>query len=118
MNDLNPIHAFKRIELSVQKFGSQMSIAPSCLEVQQDIDYVAKQLVQTLYMKIYGRELERIEVKYPADWIQAFKERWFPASILKKFPVRYTTKTITATELYPQISVKDQQHTIVLKEDC
>ena len=29
-------------------------------------------------------------VKYPEDWWQAFKERWFPKWLLKKFPIEWT----------------------------
>ena len=34
-------------------------------------------------------------IRYPADWWQAFKERWFPASLKRRFPVKYTQYDIS-----------------------
>ena len=116
MNDLNPINYLKRIQLNVEKFGVQHQLDPKQLEFEGSIDYISNYLVCTLWMKVYGRELEKIEVKYPSDWKQSFKERWFPSFILKKFPVQYTVRTISAVELYPKISIKDHSHCIILKE--
>ena len=29
-------------------------------------------------------------IRYPKDWWEAVKERWFPVWLIKKFPVQYT----------------------------
>jgi len=41
-------------------------------------------------------------IKYPCDWFQAIKERWFPLWLLKRWPVIYTVCDITAKVLYPE----------------
>jgi len=106
----------ERIQLNVEEFAVQHCIDPRNLKVEESADYISDYLTHTLWWKVYGRELEKMEVKYPTDWKQAFKERWFPSFILKKFPVQYTVRTISAMELYPQMSIKDQSNCIVLKE--
>lgn len=52
---------------------------------------------------------ERVkEIKYPMDWWQAFKERWFPKFLLKRFPVDYRIWKIDF--LYPEIEWRKQLH--------
>jgi hypothetical protein len=36
-----------------------------------------------------------MELKWPYDWKQAFKERWFPGWLLKRYPVRYSHTILT-----------------------
>jgi hypothetical protein len=53
------------------------------------------------------------EVKYPATWFQHFKKAWFPAFLLSKYPVQYTTVRLVAKALYPDIALPDQRSVIV-----
>jgi hypothetical protein len=48
------------------------------------------------------------EIKYPLNWVQAFRERWFPKFILKRWPVRYHSWKIDF--LYPEIEMRGQLH--------
>jgi hypothetical protein len=54
-------------------------------------EQAAGELMASLESYIHGLPHEKISVheKYPADWWQAFKERWFPACLLRRFPVHY-----------------------------
>ncbi len=54
-----------------------------------------------LKMRVPGRHLP--EVRYPADWWQAFKDRWFPAWAKERWPVRYVRYDLMA--LYPEIKL-------------
>lgn len=45
------------------------------------------------------------EIRYPKDWWQAFKERWFPRWLRRKFPVRWTTWSSKASILWPDIVI-------------
>lgn len=40
-------------------------------------------------------------IKYPRTWWSAFKERWFPLWLLRRFPVEYIVYEINLTTLYP-----------------
>jgi hypothetical protein len=57
---------------------------------------------------------ERIkEIRWPLDWWQHLKERWFPKFALKRWPVRYHTFKIDL--LYPEIEMRgDFHHTIAI----
>lgn len=55
------------------------------------VDMATRNLVFTLTAELPGIFAERIEVheKWPADWWQAFKERWFPRWLKRWFPVQW-----------------------------
>jgi hypothetical protein len=57
---------------------------------------------QVLEARVTGylarRVLERVEVKWPADWWQALRERWFPSWWLRRWPVRYERRRLEAGE--------------------
>jgi hypothetical protein len=42
-------------------------------------------------------------VRYPLDWVQAFKERWAPKWFTDRWPVVYKTHVITARMLFPNL---------------
>jgi len=48
---------------------------------------------------VAGMPEKRIDVeeKWPADWWQAIKDRWFPEWLLSRWPVRYKTVSIHET---------------------
>jgi hypothetical protein len=50
---------------------------------------------------LWGENAAEEAVTYPADWWQAFKERWFPKLLLAFWPVRYTTVIMNADVVYP-----------------
>lgn len=41
------------------------------------------------------------EIKHPEDWWQAFKERWLPARLQRRWPVKY--KKFDIKRLYPDM---------------
>lgn len=51
-------------------------------------------------------------VRYPADWWEAFKARWFPAWALARWPVRETI--YDAKVLYPEVEIPERMHVIRL----
>lgn len=53
---------------------------------------------------LYGETIFRKMVTYPLNWKEAFKERWFPKWILKRYPVQYKEIELSIAEVYPNIS--------------
>lgn len=72
------------------------------------LDGLTLQVVQT----VWGREAERVDVEYPADWWQAFKKRWFPEWAKRRWPVNMTKVALVARELYPDVAMPDKSHVI------
>lgn len=70
--------------------------------------------VMQIVTYLWGKVNKEVAVKYPADWKEAFKERWYPKWLLKRYPVVYVDYVIKAYELYPDIVVPNKSYSIVL----
>ena len=77
-------------------------------------DGVAIRIIQ----QVYGRTLEEVKAEYPADWWQAFKERWFPAWAKKRWPVEWVRVRLEAKELYPKLYMPDHKPQLQLYRHC
>ena len=64
---------------------------------------------------IFSDKLDTKEYKYPSDWKQAFKERFFPQFLLDRFPVQYTIIKYDTTVLYPNIKAPEHEHYIQIR---
>lgn len=51
---------------------------------------------------IWGIEHNAVDEKFPEDWWQAFKDRWFPEWAKQRWPVRWTRIHVTFREMYPE----------------
>ena len=65
----------------------------------------AHQLEDTLVIAIkgyvYGEHKDGVVISYPDGWWQAFRQRWFPAWVLKGRPVKMVTRDIKFRVIYP-----------------
>ncbi len=63
---------------------------------------------------LLGEDIQRKEVSYPADWWQAFKDRWFPTWARRRWPVRKITTVLDAKLLYTEFkpSLQEQPYRI------
>lgn len=61
-------------------------------ELVSEYDFHTRCLLISMVSYMESIEDERVSVheRWPADWFQAFKERWFPRWLLARFPVRYS----------------------------
>ena len=94
-----------------KELADELATAPD-LNVSMATDVVCDDLTTIIKIHIWGQQLDEVDVKYPANWKEAFKEEYFPKSLLKRFPVKYTTKTIDVKVLYPKIALPDKEHII------
>jgi len=69
-------------------------------QVRFDYDEVFVRMVKELLKQNIG---DRI-IKHPTDWKEAFKEKWFPKWVLKKYPVKY--RVYDALTIYPTLLKK------------
>lgn len=69
------------------------SASDSRLEMQAAAEYnlvLRRMAVQmTSYLEAIPDHEIRVDRKWPADWWQAFKERWLPKWALTRWPVKY-----------------------------
>lgn len=92
----------KRLVLG-QRFELQYPFAMQ-LDVSAALSPITRAVMVEFRQHVAGQVLFDREVRYPADWWQAFKGRWFPRWLLRRFPVRETVVRMEAKALYPQIA--------------
>lgn len=98
------------INLDIQKFIMHEEISYKDLEkllIHFDIQRSAfsQNYILRFYASIAAQKLDEKRCQYPADWKEAFKERWFPKWLLKRYPVKYTYIEMKAVQLYPKIQL-------------
>jgi hypothetical protein len=75
---------------------------------------VMDSLVFTLTQAIWGLKVGERLKQYPADWWEAVKERFAPAWMKKRWPVKYAYLMIEARDLFPEIKGEPGAHRICL----
>lgn len=94
------------LQYMTEELAEQFAIPPE-LDVSLHASPWADEMVWRIVQKVYGRTMQTVEAKYPADWWQAFKERWYPVWAKKLWPVLLTRVRLDAKELYPKLSAPD-----------
>ena len=103
------------IKLHKEKFTVSQALSKQRIE-NCTIDLIehTKELLEVrLSAEIWGELVKRQEVCYPKDWWQAFKLRWFPPWMKKRWPVKEIHVIMDAVALYP--SLLNEPHTMFSK---
>lgn len=66
-------------------------------------DFIVANIEGYVYSQDAGK---KVEFKYPSNWKESFKERWFPKWLLSKYPVVYTVKTFEVKATYPDLNIQ------------
>lgn len=99
------------VELEKYKYVIMSTLSDNFFNVdsinfQKHADFIANSIIIQARCHIYGSVLTENHYKYPSNWKEALKERFFPKWLLLKFPVKYTNQTLELLELYPKLSNK------------
>lgn len=88
-----------QIELEKLIYAIRLPIPKELLQGEPKFvaDIMSDMLAFHLEAFVWAQSL--CDYKHPKNWKEAFKERWFPKWLLKKFPVKYAVLDIK--EIYP-----------------
>jgi hypothetical protein len=95
MTQIPHLSAIKKIFLDKVSHHVAFEIAPDAPFIANNwevvVEQVARRLVFHLKAAALGKNIENVDIeeKWPQDWWQAFRERWFPAWWLNRWPVKY-----------------------------
>lgn len=91
------------------KLRSSVSISEQTLRNVKITEY-RDLLYQTLVINVEAifNQLKIEAARYPADWWQAVKERWFPQWLLSRYPVEYTS--VPRYAVCPHLDSKKDKH--------
>lgn len=108
MNEYTDFFHYKSVTLEKMGIGFELKIAR---EIVSELDrYVGYKIRAYVWSQDAGK---KVTFKYPSDWWQAFKERWFPAWLLKRYPIFYTVQEFQVKATYPDLVI--QSHKPVLR---
>ena len=102
MLNLNePINVEEMVLTKVRRFILQRLSKEFVLDVNVWQDQILEDIViRVMEEQLAMKAGERI-IKYPKDWREAFKDRWFPRWLKKRFPVEY--KEYDAIVMFPTL---------------
>ena len=113
------MNIYNEVELEKLKFAIQQRLTGEFM-AKVDISIYSEFLADEIYLRVKGfvwAEAENVqhqEIKYPCDWWQAFKEKWFPVWILRHYPVTYKKVVIDVKAIYPEFKQAIDNHTMRL----
>ena len=90
-------------------------VNPPEVKISEHVDPYGELIGVQVRYAILGQEMERVECRWPADWWQAFKARWFPEWAKARWPVREEVRQLVARELYPKVKLPDREPHIALE---
>ncbi len=102
---------YKTIELQKLKIGLELYVAKGFGDEADH--HIAYKIRGYVWSQDAGK---KVTFKYPSDWWEAFKERWFSAWLLEKYPVKYTHKEFQVKATYPDLVVQNHQPVMRLIE--
>jgi hypothetical protein len=108
MNEWTDYVTYKTTTLEKLQIGLELKIAREM--VHEKDHYIGYRIRGYVWSQDAGRV---VTFKYPADWWQAFKERWFSKWLLERYPVNYTHKEFRVKATYPDLVV--QSHSPVMR---
>jgi hypothetical protein len=106
-----------RVELEKIKFGFQQVASKYFLDSSVDVheNYMLDSFEFQVKGYLFGERQPDINIEYPRDWWQSFKDRWFPNRLLAKYPVIKKYHTLKRSIVYPyiKVSLPGNYHTLV-----
>ena len=115
--------SIRQVTLDKLKLAIFQSVSPhlidACVEYQEHVYFMADEIRLKVTGYVWAETLESKEFKWPADWWEAFKEQWFPAWALRRWPVRYERHKLDVKAVYPNLrpNVPRQEYVIHVLED-
>jgi hypothetical protein len=97
-------------ELELRRYCKELAVSRVRMSEGYPLEFFDEERFRLVY-EVYAREAER-DVTYPATWWQHFKQRWFPAWLLRRYPVRLTVVTVRAEALFPELAPLRHRHRI------
>ena len=98
--------------VEMTEIAVQSAISPKVVSLYTRFDPSQRQYLMQMMMN--SLTVPYHDIEYPADWYQAFKQRWFPRWALKRTPVRMTK--VHLARFCPHVAVPDNRtHTDWLK---
>lgn len=101
-NKYSDYFPYKSVVLEKLQIGLEVRIAREFVDSKDE--YIAYKIKSYVWSQDAGK---KVVFKYPSDWWQAFKERWFPKWLLDRYRVVYTYKEFVVKATYPDLKIQN-----------
>lgn len=83
--------ALQKLPISIAEYFTKETLGSLRLDIETFAESRGRALGLRVTAYVYAMPGQRIEIhkRWPADWWQAFRERWVPAWWLRRWPVQY-----------------------------
>lgn len=121
MNDLTVTYEeviLERLEYNIDELidGELLSSMDVGLNKKFFLEKRARDMVIRLRAYVMAEETNKQIIRYPADWWEAFKERWFGKWLKSKIGVKYKEIEVKAYATYPKLQIafpkQDTKHIV------
>ena len=95
---------YDEVTLEKLRLGIHQVVSPWLLdaEVRAMESIISDQIEIAVRGAVWSEKVpDVLTYKWPADWWQAFKDRWFPAWALARWPVEWEAHTVDFKIIYP-----------------
>lgn len=99
---------FKKVLLSrLQLYYQNVEMAHPLqnLQVHEIRSMMADQIIRTIAWEVAGLKEVVVDVRFPVTWWDAFKDRWFPKFMLKRWPAQFREIHVDKMTAFPAISL-------------
>jgi hypothetical protein len=100
--DYQTVTLLEKLRMSLQVALTEEALLNDPL-VNMEWVSISRHVILNISGYIWSEKLGVDTVRWPADWWQAFKERWYPAWAKRRWPVRYNTHTVDIRAAYPTL---------------
>lgn len=104
--------SYETLTLPIVQFAVEQAISRRDLAYHVNAEVflrdVSDHLVMVLRAELASDKVRDETIRYPANWFEAFKQRWFPTWILKRFPVLETVHHYEAMRVFPEFRYPKQ----------
>lgn len=110
----------RRVELKRYEFNGVYYANVELIEdrgAEWTRDKIFDRMCYNLHAYIFGQKLAYQEVKYPANWKEAVKERFAPKWLRTRWPVRYMIHKLEAAALFPDIVLQERPYAVCVFDD-
>ena len=111
------------VELEKLKIGLQQRLSrymvDACVSVNIDTIMNGIEIEARGYVWAEKKSAQKQTITYPANWKEAFKERWFKEWMLEKWPVKYNNVCIDVKAIYPEFraSMPNEIYRLIIQRD-
>jgi hypothetical protein len=82
----------EKLRIACVAYFSKEMLADVKIRTSEHTTFVCDSLAIQLNATVFAQRLDEQTVEYPADWWQAFKERFFPGWAIRRWPVHRIVK--------------------------